>query len=206
MTKFRFVWLAALVFAIGGGAFAADEAAAPAAPAGAPDQAQIEKMKALMAPGEAHRKLEPFAGKWKYTSKFWMKPGAPAEETTGTADHQLVHGGRFLKQEMKGTWMGEPWDGTGYLGYDNMREEFQTVWIDSMSTALMSMTGAFDDASKTLTMSGTAACPMSGDKNQKMRAEWKIVDNDHNTFTMYMNGPDGAEVKGMEVAYERTAG
>src|SRR5262245_58168034 len=84
------------------------ETAAPAEGQAAPDPAMMEKMKAAMAPGEAHKALEPLAGKWTYKSKFWMKADAPAEESSGTSESEMIYGGRFLKETVKGTWNGEP--------------------------------------------------------------------------------------------------
>ena len=35
------------------------------------------------------------------------------------------------------------------------------------------------------------------------RTEWKIADNDNQTYTMYGKGPDGKEFKNMEIVYKR---
>ncbi len=188
-------------------AFAEGEKPAAEQPAAKPamDPAQMEKMKTLMAPGEAHKIFESLAGKWTYTSKMWMPGADKPEESAGTSENTVVYGGRFLKEDVKGTWMAQPFEGTGYVGYDNVREEYQSTWMDSMVTGIMWSSGKYDTATKTLSMSGTNSCPMTGKKNVPGRTEWKVVDATHNTFSMYSAGPDGKEMKMMEIEYQKAA-
>ncbi len=169
------------------------------------DPAQMEKMKALMAPSAAHKTLEAMVGKWNYTSKFWMAADGKPEETSGTSENVLIYGGRFLKQEVKGTWMGQPFEGMGIVGYDNVRAQYQSIWFDSMATGIMSMSGQFDAATNTLNESGKNSCPMTGDKERECRADWKIVDANQNVYSAYTTGPDGKEFKGMEIVYTKAA-
>lgn len=183
------------------GAFAADEKVSMSAE----KQAEMQKMKALMAPGAAHKTLEALAGKWNYSSKFWKSAEAKPEETTGTAENAMIYGGRFLKQEVKGAWMGEPFEGMGITGYDNIRGQYQTLWIDSMATGMMWISGQYDSSTQTLNQSGANSCPLTGEKNRQGRSEWKVTDNDHNTYTAYMASPDGKESKMMEIQYQRAA-
>ncbi|MBI4387703.1 MAG: DUF1579 domain-containing protein [Candidatus Omnitrophica bacterium] len=189
-------------------AFAVEEMPNVEAVAGekaAMDPAMMKKIKTLMVPSEAHKVLEGFAGNWTYTSKFWMVPDGPTEESIGTATHTVVYGGRFLKQEIKGNWMNEPFEGIGYTGYDNIKQEYVSTWIDSMATGIMMVSGQYDAATKTLKQSGENSCPLTGEKSRHGRSEWTVTDNDHNTYTTYLTGPDGNEFKAMEIVYTRTA-
>ena len=204
-TNRLFVLMLGVMLAMGSAAFAEETAvpAVAAAPSEADQKAMMEKAKVLMAPSEAHKVLDNFVGQWNYTSKFWMDPAGEPEVSTGSATQMLVYGGRFLKQEVKGTWMGEAFEGVGYTGYDNVRQEYTSVWIDGMMTGIMVSAGQYDAATKTLRQAGTVSCPMTGNKNHPCRSELKIVDADHHTLTSYTNGLDGKEVKAMEIAYER---
>ena len=200
---FVFVLISALF--VSGAAFAADEAAPADAPAqdkaAADKAAMMEKMKAASTPGAEHKVLEILAGRWTAASKFWMDPNAPAEESTGTAATEMVFGGRFLKETYKGTAHGEPFEGVGYTGYDNVKKQYVGNWVDSMATGIMNSTGEYDAASKTLKTGDTMSCPINGEA--KMRMENVITDNDHHTLTGYMTGADGKESKGMEIVYTR---
>lgn len=166
------------------------------------DPAMQEAMKRA-APGENHNALEPFAGRFTTTSRMWMKPGEPPQESTGSAEHTWVLGGRFLKMDVRGDMGGQTFQGLGYLGYDNIRGEYTAVWLDNMSTGIARASGQFDPATKKYTESGTFSCPMTGETDRRFRGEWKVIDNNTLSYTMYNPGPDGKEVKGMEISYKR---
>lgn len=192
------VIVAASMMVLGSSSYAEEVAGEPQM-----DPVMMEKMKALMSPSAAHQVLEPLAGRWSYTGYFWMSPDAPAEEMMGAAQNTLVYGGRFLKQEIEGPWMGETFHGLGFVGYDNIKEEYVSTWLDSMSTGIMTVTGQYDQATKTLKQSGSNSCPLTGEKARYGRSEWTVTDGDHNTYTSYMAGPDGNEFKTMEIKYTR---
>lgn len=157
-------------------------------------------------PNANHEVLKNFVGKWKNTAKFWMEPNAKAEEMTGTTNNTLIMGGRFLQTNHSGkAQKGQPaFSGMGLLGYDVVRDEFQSSWIDNMNTALMATTGGkYDPATKTLTEEGTTSCPITGDKNKWFRAEWKIVDAKTYHYSMFSKTKEGAEYKSLEITYKK---
>ncbi len=171
-------------------------------------QAAMEAAQRLSAPGDGHKALEPLVGTWTYTAQWWMAPEAPAETMTGTAVNSLVFGGRFLKQEFHGEAAMEgqpPFEGLGYTGYDNIRNEYQSVWLDNMATGMMVGAGRFDAAAKTLTDQGEFSCPLTMETHRKFRSLWKVDDQNHTTYLSYMSTPDGKEYKAMEIRYTRQA-
>ncbi len=176
----------------------AAEAEVPAA-----DPAAMQKMQALMSPGEAHKALEAFTGKWTYTGKFWMTPDSEAQEMTGTAVNEMIYGGRFLKQEFEGPWMGQTFNGLGFTGYDNIKGEYISIWIDSMATGIMTAAGDYNPDRKKLSLSGENSCPLTGEKDRKGRSDWTVTDADHNTYASYSYTPEGQEYKVMEINYTR---
>ncbi len=152
-----------------------------------------------------HKALEAMAGQWTYEAKFWMAAGTEPETSVGSNNSALIYGGRFLKEESRGTWNGEPFEGTGYTGFDNVKGEYTSVWIDSAATGMMHSSGQYDEAKRTFTFNGSGSCPMTGEKDMKMRMEIVLADSDHYTMSAYRNAPDGSEFKGMEIAYTREA-
>jgi len=192
---------------LGSPTLAEDKPTTPAKPATAPAQmpSQEEMMKAWMAaatPGEAHKKLEPFAGSFTVKTKMWMDPSKPPEETAGTSENKWVLGGRFIEQRVEGTAMGQPFSGIGYTGYDNYKKHFVGTWMDSMGTMVMVSTGHADAGGKVFTFTGKMDDVVAG-KTVSVREVTRVIDNDHNVFEMY--GPDktGKEFKTMEIAYTR---
>lgn len=183
----------------------AQDAAAPAAmdPAMA---AKMEKAKKLGAPGENHKVLDALVGKWDQSVKMWMDPSAAPSESKGTSETKWILDGRFIQQEFKGEWAGQPFTGLAIMGYDNVKGEYQSVWMDNMTTGMAKSSAQYDAASKTLTENGTFSCPMTEEKDMKFRAVWKITDNDHHVFEMYTKDQKtGSEYKSMEIAYTRAA-
>jgi hypothetical protein len=154
-------------------------------------------------PGESHKRLEPFVGKWTFRMRYWMKPGDTPQELHGMSENAWVFGGRFLKRDFKSALDNQPVDAVGYTGYDNIRGEYQTVWLGTMGTGIMQVAGTYVAAANAITESGHFSCPITGEKARWMRSEWKILDNDHHTFSSYAKGPDGKEYKSVEEVYTR---
>lgn len=167
------------------------------------DPAMMERAAKWGAPGDQHKRLEPFAGSWNYTAKMWMKPGDKPMDMKGTAQNDWILGGRFLKMTARGEMNGQPFEGLGYTGFDNVRGEYQSTWMDNMMTGIMKVTGNYDSATKTIKQSGTFGCPMTGEKDLWTRSEWKAVSNDKNLYSAYSKDENGKEFKSMEITYTR---
>ncbi len=163
--------------------------------------AMMEKLKEFSTPNENHKVLGTLVGNWNNTVKSWMSPGANPEETKGTSEIDWIMGGRFIEQAVKGTFMGQPFEGIGIMGYDNEKKQYQSVWIDNMGTGITTGSGNYDPNTKTLTDQGTFSCPAEGQKSY--RGVTKIIDQDNFTYEMFMAGPDGKEFRAMEIVYTR---
>ncbi len=202
------VWgalVVACMVSAGIGAARAAEEATGAQPAADPAmEAAMAAMEQYGTPGEAHKALAPFVGEWTYTAQWWMAPDGPPQAMAGTATNTLLFGGRFLKQEIRGEAEGQPpFEGLGYTGYDNLRKEYRSVWLDNMATGLMTTNGQFDAATSTLSDQGDFSCPLTGETHRKYRSVWKVVDPDHTTYETYMSTPEGQEFKSMAILYTR---
>ena len=84
-----------------------------------------------------------------------------------------------------------------------MTKEYEGFWIDSASTSMGHESGQVDAAGKVWTMTGQMTDPQSGQPMEK-RSVITLEDNDHNSLEMFFKGPDGNEVKAMEIRYART--
>lgn len=180
---------------------------ASAAVAQTGDPKHDEMMKKMMeagTPGAEHKVLESAVGEWNFTGKNWHGPKSKSTEWKGTSTMEMVLGGRFLKQTLKGDMMGMPYEGTGMQGYNNVEKRYEATWMDNMSTAPMMMYGQYDQKSKTLKDEGEHSCPFTETKKCKARSEWKFAGKDKMVFNLY--GADlqtGKEYKMMEMTYTR---
>jgi hypothetical protein len=124
-----------------------------------------EDMQAMMAagtPGEMHARLAEDVGTWTTKSQMWMQPGAEPMGCEGTATVKPIMDGRYVQVEMKGEMpgMGE-FTGVGIYGFDNVSQEFVSVWLDNHSTGIMNGTGELSDDGKTITWNYSGNCPLT---------------------------------------------
>jgi len=177
-------------------AFGQDKPKDPAA--AAPDmKAMEEAMTKAATPGPNHKLLDRAVGDFTYTIKMWMAPGAPPMESTGTSHAEWILGGRYVQGTVKGDMMGMAFEGRSTDGYDNVLKKFVNTWVDNMGTGIMTGTGTCDDSGKVCTMNLEGSDPMSGG-TVKSKTVTTYMDNGYK-MEMFMVGPDGSEMKNMEL-------
>ena len=164
-------------------------------------KAQMDAWMKASTPGDAHKKLDGMVGTWNVTVKSWMQPGAPPMESTGSAVNSWVLGGRWMEEKFTGSFMGMPFQGIGYTGYDNIKKQYIGTWMDNMSTAVMTSTGK-GGGGNTWEFASSMDDPMTG-KTMPVAQKVTFTDADHHTMEMWSPGPDGKMFKMMEIAYSR---
>lgn len=183
-------------FTLAGAATASDKKKS-----GPPDEkAAMEAMAKASTPGEAHKKLDALAGKFSVKSKMWMDPSKPPEESTGSTERKWIMGNRYLQENYQGQFMGQPFDGMGISGYDNVTKKYFGSWIDSGSTSMTLSRGTLNG--NTITYKGMMTDPMAG-KEVPYTMKMVIKDNDNHMMEMWGPGPGGKEMKWMELSYAR---
>src|SRR5688572_6931581 len=166
------------------------------------EKAMMEAWQKFANPGPGHKGLEGMVGTWNTEVTSWMKPGAPPMTSTGTSENRWVLGGRWIEQRFTGSFMGQPFEGLGYSGYDNYKKKYVNTWMDNMSTAVMTSEGTFDAAGKVMTSWGTMDDVMAG-KTVKVKSVVTVTDADTHVMEMWGPGPDGKDFKNMEIRYTR---
>jgi len=164
-------------------------------------QEMIKKAAAACTPGPAHKALEPLVGDWNAEVKMWMDPDAPPTITKGTAKCTWTLKDRFVQQEFNGEFMGKPFHGLSFTGYDNVRQKYRSVWIDDMSTTMVTSEGDADADGKVITLGGNYACAMTGEKNKATTQIYRVLSPDKHVFEMY--DPAQGNSKTMEITYTR---
>jgi hypothetical protein len=181
---------------------AAGAAGAASDPMAGMDAKAKENMMKAMMPGPEHELLKQMAGKWTCDVKFKMAPDQPENTSSGTSVDEMVLGGRFLKSDFSGEFMGQPFHGMGLTGYDTVKKQYVATWMDETSTGMMMMTGSADAAGKVMTMTGSAYDPMVG-KDKNIKQITRILSPDQHVSEFYDVGPDGKEFKSMTLTYTR---
>ena len=158
----------------------------------------------LAAPTGAHEKLKPFEGTFRAALKLWMGSGEPTT-LTGTMTSTFDLGSRFLHQRYVGDPSERPFsnfEGRGYWGFNKATNKYEGFWIDTASTVMQTDSGDVDESGTVWTMTGSMPGRQRGTTMTK-RTIITLKDNDHHSIEMYFEGPDGGEVKGMEIQYTR---
>src|SRR5258708_18150384 len=161
----------------------------------------MDGMMKAMTTGPQHKMLDGMVGDWNAKTTMRRQPGAPPALSEGTSENRWILGGRYVEQKFTGTFMGAPFSGVGYTGYDNVKKQYWGTWIDSMSTSVMHSIGSTTDG-KSWTFDSTMADPMTG-KDGPVQQKIAVVDHDHHVWEMWAPGPDGKMFKMMEITYTR---
>jgi hypothetical protein len=167
----------------------------------AQEKAAMEAMMNAATPGEAHKKLAPMVGTFDAKVKMYGQPGTPPQESAGTSECTWVLGGRWIEERFSGTFMGRPFSGIGYSGYDNIKKQYVGTWMDTMSTSVMISAGG-PTGDNTYEFNSSMDDPMSG-KPMPVKMKATVIDNDHHTMEMWGPAPGGTMFKMMEITYTR---
>jgi hypothetical protein len=121
-----------------------------------PDPEQ-EAWAKLAEPGEVHQRLQSLVGDWAVHGKFTFQ--GQTIESDSTSSFRALWGGRFLEQTVRGTMMGAPFEGRGWMGYDNAKKKLVGVWIDNMGTGMAVSEGDEKEPGKLWESTGTMNGP-----------------------------------------------
>lgn len=178
------------------------KATAPAKATLSPEEQMMANWQMAATPGPEHKILENFTGHWLSHAKLQMDPSQPAQESDGTADGQLVLGGRFVHVIHKGTMMGQPFEGMMLLGYDNIAKKYVSTWVDVMGTAMVRYDGSFDKRTKRLMMGARFVDPMTL-KPARTRAVTTFAGPTNMTYEEFSVEPDGKERLVLTITFKK---
>ena len=196
------IFFCAVILSLTAKGFAADQATAT--PQMSKEQQEnMSRMQEYSTPNANHDVLKAFIGTWKADVQFWMDPQMAPQESQGTSESTMILDGHFLEQKYTGNMMGKPFEGRAIIGYDNLRKEYTSLWLDNMATGIVESAAKYDPASKTLTEEGSMSCPLTMETHRWHKAVTTFIDADHYTYESYMKDKNGKEFKGMIIRYSR---
>lgn len=178
-------------------------ALAQEAPAMSPEQqAAMEAFVKAGTPGPQHARLAGKAGNYRMEILSWQDPSGEPSVDTGVALRRMVLGGRVMLETTEAQMGGQPFQGMGLSGFDNVSGKYWATWNDSMGTGLMVAQGDCSDTDE-CTFTGRWNDPITqGEIVARMTSRWPNPDTE--IFEMFGPGPDGKEVKMMQITYTRT--
>jgi len=163
-----------------------------------------ESWRQYAVPSKQHDILDRLAGEWSHSATLWESPGAEPEVFTMTADYRWVLGGRFLIGQYSGYFGGEFFEAKDVLGYDNFRQQFNSLWIDNKTTSFTLASGHYDRHQDALILQGT-----QDDVERKVRDEpfkfvYRFGDDDRLVIEAFIPGPEGTMFRRIRVEATRT--
>ena len=169
-----------------------------------PEKSDVEKqdmqkkMEAAGTPGPAHKALDAFVGNWKTEVKCWCGAGGEPNVSQGTAKAAWILKGHFVEEEFHGEMMGKPFIGRSLMGYDNIKQTFNTVWVSDTQTSIITSEGKGQNGNKIITLEGKSDCPATGRKDMPIKTVFHVLSPDKYVFEMFNDGN-----KSMEITYTR---
>ncbi len=149
-----------------------------------------------------HQQLKYFLGNWNEKISFWMTPEAAPLVSEGKSINTEILGGRFIKMDHQSTFMGAPHIGIGMTGFDNLKNQYVSSWMDNMSTGIMHALGSYDAVTKTYVFKGEMDDPMASGSKVAVREVMRIIDETNYIFEWYEIRA-GQEVKTMQIDYTK---
>jgi uncharacterized protein DUF1579 len=152
-------------------------------------------------PGPEQSFLAKRAGEYTRTVKFVAQPNADVNASMGTAKISVTLDGRFIVEENTDTVFGRPVSGMRIYGFNNITKQYEAVWMYTMSTAMLFLTGTSTDGGKTIGLTGVSQ-NHRGDKIP-IHATIRQIDDDQFVVTLMSTGADGKEAAFQETTYTR---
>jgi hypothetical protein len=182
----------------------AQEQAKPEAKAGANMQEMMKRWMDVATPGEGHKYLEQFIGKWDIVMRAWMEPGKPPMESKGTCDARWILDGRFVSEEMAGQMMGMPYKSVYLVGFDNYKKRYVFSYADNMGTGIYTGEGKLDLSKQVLTTFGKMDDVALDERDKLVKYVTRIVSKDKYVFEIYDEAGNPNEFKALEITYTRS--
>lgn len=151
-------------------------------------------------PTEQHKQILAGVGDWEGTVTMFDVPEMKPEPIPAKEKITAI-GGFWILSQFESSFMGQPYHGSGHIGYDAEKKKYVGTWVDSMSGWFSKMEGDIDPKTKMLVMRWDA--PNMTGKVVPHRSE-SLEGGDTRTMTFYEG--EGAGKKGMVIEMKRKKG
>lgn len=175
-------------------------------------QAALAKWMKVRAPGPEHSLLSELEGEWDVSIRF--HGGGEPFETVATASARLIHGGRFLLEELQGEMHApdeegrmrpEPYTSTRLLGYDRFKNAWVGAFAENQNTHLLTFSGveAPPSAGRELVLFGPSDEPMLDLSDTTLRHVLRVDGRDGHAWEVSAMAAGGQRI--FDFVYSRRA-
>lgn len=153
-------------------------------------------------PDAEHARLATLAGHWTVVQTMWTSPGKAPQVDRGSAMITPVLNASRLRQELHIDARDKPFDGLGYLGYDNASHEYYSTWMDINFPGLIVATGGYDAAGASYTFRTTLADGANPGAKIGLREVLHAIDANHFSYEYHEDHGKG-EALAVRLEYTR---
>lgn len=162
----------------------------------------MAKVKKYTQPGEEHKLLERFLGKWDTVTRFTMG-GSQSPGTKGTSETKWLHDGRWLQSSWQGVMMGMPVQGTSMMGYDKFKMSYVATTVSTMDTAMNTVEGDTNREGDVLILYGTIDEYLDGSHDKMSKTVYRFLGKDKILMEVHDFTIGEENTKVVEVEYTR---
>ena len=176
--------------------------AVPSAPPQDPMKEMMEKAQKWTNPGEQHKGLERFLGKWDIEMRMFMGAQATPPEK-GTAETRWLMDGRWLVSDWSGQMMGMRVRGHSIIGYDNFKMSYVMTALTNFDTAMNHSEGDMTPDGKSLIMYGTLDEYLTGEHDKMVKYAYRFISADEMRLEIHDLPIGEVDTKVVEITYKR---
>ncbi|KAA0214660.1 MAG: DUF1579 domain-containing protein [Leptolyngbya sp. PLA3] len=146
-------------------------------------------------PAAEHQNLQPLAGTFQAEMQFLMEEGGQPEVSHGVSKNVWIMGDKFLQMNFEGTlkFAGAefPFRGMGILGFDKVAGQYTMMWVDSLSTTMLTSQGRPGESATEIAVSGSTVSPMGA---VEMKHVFKIESKDKHVLEFWQGASGQKEM------------
>lgn len=169
---------------------------------GAEMAAMMKQAERYTQPGEQHKVLERFVGRWNTETRVFMGANAMPPEK-GTSEFSWLMPRRWLQCQSRGTMFDTAVEQFYLLGYDNFMMSFVATGVTSMDTAMNRFEGDMTPDGKALVAYGTIDEYLTGEHDKMVKYAWRFVDADKIVLEVHDLPIGEVNTKVVEITYVR---
>jgi hypothetical protein len=175
------------------------------APAFDPSSLDMQAYQEATERTKRHEMLDKMTGEYDVTIKMWMGGEGTGMPTVSQAESTIkwALGKKHLREDFRGTVMGQPFEGLGMTSYDNYSGQYVSYWADTMSTAPSLMRGHASMDGGAIIFYGAMDDPMMGVRGKMVKAVTRMIDEDTHVMEMHDLHIGESHTKVMELTYTR---
>jgi len=162
----------------------------------------MKKWQEAPTPGKYHERMAKRIGKYSTETTIWGMGPAPMK-SKGEAEIRWLLEGRWLLTESRYEMMGMAGRGFAIQGYDNFKKKYVAMWVDSMSTAMLTMSGNASRDGRIESMWGLMDEPMTGEVGKHVKYVTRVIHDDKFIFEIHDLAIGGDKTKVVEIVYTR---